>query len=198
MSYYDIQTGFFPVPVKACFSVADFEKTLKQMGCHPSVAEEAAPLEKGIAETHSFEGEGFGILILVVYNLEVISKNICSLAGVIAHETVHVVERILEYVGEKRAEFGEESRAYLTQCIVEQMFEAASKEIFKLEKRSSNRKKAENKSGSPGGNVSEVGQPEPDGSSGQDSSSQGSASGGGEGPTGQAVSQTDRRDKKTK
>lgn len=190
MSYFDVDTGFFPVPVKACFSKKAFHKVLKDHAIPLSVSLDCAPLENGIAETHTFSGDHIMALIVVVYDLETIGKDVAALAGTIAHESVHVVERILEYVGEKVQDFGEESRAYLTQHLVEQMFQGACVEIMKSEKRKSNRKKTDTKSETGGGTVSEVGEPQHDGGSGPDSDTKENLSSGTKGSRRAAVRQT--------
>lgn len=186
MSYYDVSTGFFPVPVKACFSKREFHKILKQQGIPLTAGVEAAPLEKGVAETHTFSGY-VDPLIVVVYNLEKIMEDLAGMAGVVAHESSHVIERILEYVGEHVADFGEETRAYLMQYLVEQMYHAALQEISKHAKRKGNRAKADEGGEASGGTMSEVDKPKHDGSTGQDSNPPEDIPSGVKGPQGETI-----------
>lgn len=188
MSYYEISTGFFPVPIKACFSIKEFNKILKDNGLLNLVKLETQPLERGIAETHYFGTDsGHITLVIVIFDLEEISNNVVKLAGTVAHESVHVVERVLEYVGENKNEFGEESRAYLLQSIVEQMFDAACKELMRDEERAQRREQAQEKSRGQGGTVLEVDKPKHDGGAGPDSDVQGHPSGGTKRPRGKTV-----------
>jgi len=186
MIYYDINTGFFPVSVKACFSKRAFHKALKDHGLPIESGIEAAPLEKGIAETHTFTTPA-GSFVMVVYNLDAMKEDIVALAGVVAHESSHVIERVLEFVGEEVQDFGEETRAYFMQALVEQMYQAALEETYKSAKRKGNRKQADKKGEVAGGTVPEVGEPKHDGSAGQDSHLQGDLSGGTKGSKGKAV-----------
>lgn len=186
MSYYDVSTGFFPVPVKACFSKREFHKILKQHGIPLTAGVEAAPLERGVAETHTFSG-CIDAMIVVVYDLNKIMEDLAGMAGVIAHESSHVVERILEYVGEQVEDFGEETRAYLMQYLVEQMYHAALLEISKYAKRKGNRTKTDEGGETSGGIVSEVGKSEYDGSTGQDRDSPEDISGRVKGSQGKAI-----------
>ena len=163
-AYFHVDVGFFPVPVKMCFTSQAFYKALKDHGI--AAQPEMAPLELGIAETHSFSTPKEAIVI-VVFNLIECVDNAALLASVVAHEATHVVARVLEHIGEDVEDFGEESRAYLTEWLVRQMFTACLVEVAKIAKRKENRTKTGKKDQGEGGSVPEVGKPVDDGGTGQ-------------------------------
>jgi hypothetical protein len=163
-TYFHVDVGFFPVPVKMCFTPKAFYKVLKDHGI--TAQPEMAPLELGIAETHSFSTTKEAVVI-VVFNLAECVDNAALLASVIAHESTHVVARILDHIGEDVEDFGEETRAYLTEWLVRQMFTACLAEVGKIAKRKENRTKAGKKGQGEGGPVPEVGKPVDDGGAGQ-------------------------------
>ena len=169
-AYFHVDVGFFPVPVKMCFTSQAFYKVLKDHGI--AAQPEMAPLELGIAETHSFSTPKEAIVI-VVFNLIECVDNAALLASVVAHEATYVVARVLEHIGEDVEDFGEESRAYLTEWLVRQMFTACLVEVGKIAKRKENRTKTGKKSQGEGGPVPEVGKPVDDGGAGQVSDLQG-------------------------
>lgn len=166
MSAYTIDAGFFPTPIEVCFSNRDFFKTLKKYGLPEDLNPEMKPLDKGVAETHAFGryGEAF---VVVLFNVESFAHDVSSMAGIVAHETVHVVERIFDHVGEDDV-VGEETRAYLVQHLVEQIFQACIMELHAYAKRKSNRKTPSQVGEGKEGSVSEVGEPQHDGGAGQD------------------------------
>lgn len=168
MSIYSVDVGFFPTTVIACFSLNDFYRALKLHGVPDAIVNMTMPMEKGIAETHAFSNAG-NVIVLVLFNLEPIENDLAYMAGVVAHESVHVLDRVLEHVGENVEEFGEETRAYLMQHLVEQMFQGCIMEIHKRAKRKGNRKTSRKVGSGEGGNVPEVGKPEHDGGPGSDS-----------------------------
>jgi len=169
-AYFHVDVGFFPVPVKMCFTSQAFYKVLKDHGI--TAQPDMAPLELGIAETHSFSTPKEAIVI-VVFNLIECVDNAALLASVVAHEATHVVARVLEHIGEDVEDFGEESRAYLTEWLVRQMFTACLVEVAKIAKRKENRTKIGKKDQGEGGPVPEVGEPVNDGGAGQASDLQG-------------------------
>ena len=79
-------------------------------------------LDYGLAETHLIS-DGQKQVIIVVFNLKELSNGLDELVGAIAHETVHVIDRISEYIGDE-SEFSSETKAYLTETIVKQIFKA--------------------------------------------------------------------------
>lgn len=167
MSIYNVDAGFFPTPVEVCFSSKEFFKILKRYGVPDYLHPEISPLEIGIAETYSFSknGEAF---VIAIFSIEAIAYDISNMAGIVAHEALHVAERIFEHVGEED-DAGEETRAYLMQHLVEQIYQACVMEIHKYAKRKSNRKAVSEASEGKEGAVSEVGKPKHDGGTGQDS-----------------------------
>jgi len=167
MSIYNIDAGFFPTPVEVCFSSKDFFKILKKYGVPEYVNPEIAPLQHGMAETYAFSNQGASFVI-VIFGVEYIAHDVSEMAGIVAHETIHVVERIFEHIGEDEG-VGEETRAYLMQHLVEQIYQACVMEIHKYAKRKSNRKTSGQVGEGKEGTVPEVGEPEHDGGTGSDS-----------------------------
>lgn len=167
MSIYNVDAGFFPTPVEVCFSGKEFFKILKKYGVPDYLHPEIMPLNVGIAETYSFSkgGESF---VVAIFSIEAISYDVSSMAGIVAHEAIHVAERILEHVGEEE-DVGEETRAYLIQHLVEQIYQACVMEIHRHAKRKSNRKATDQVGETKEGAVPEVGQPQHDGGTGSNS-----------------------------
>ena len=163
-TYFHVDVGFYPVPVKMCFTPKAFYKVLKDHGI--TAQPEMAPLELGIAETHSFSSTKEAIVV-VVFSLAECIDNAALLASVVAHEATHVIARVLDHIGEDEEDFGEESRAYLTEWLVRQMFTACLVEVGKIARRKENRAKAGKKGQGEGGPVPEVGKPVDDGGAGQ-------------------------------
>jgi len=127
-NYYKLDTGFFNAPVKLCFGVSAFQEVLHDAGLRIK----EMPLNDGIAETHFIDDDPKNSLIIVIFDL-----NDCNvdeeeqyLLGVIAHESVHVVERVFQYVGDAD-EAGEETRAYLTEHIFKQIYKGVKDEFGK-------------------------------------------------------------------
>jgi hypothetical protein len=117
-SYYNIDVGFFPRCVKLCFNNDQFQEILQdqKMTGHAVTA-----LEVGVAETH-YIGEGKKGIIVAVFNIDDMTS-LDEMIATIAHETVHIIERISNYIEEEEM-FSEETRAYLTESIVRQIFKA--------------------------------------------------------------------------
>jgi hypothetical protein len=117
-SYYNIDIGFFPRCVKLCFNNDQFQDILcdQKLTGHSITA-----LEIGVAETH-YIGDGKKGIIVVVFNLDDMTS-FDEMIATIAHETVHIIERISDYIEEEEM-FSEETRAYLTESIVRQIFKA--------------------------------------------------------------------------
>lgn len=167
MSIYSVDAGFFPTPIDVCFSGKDFYKVLKKYGVPEHSYPQEMPLQIGIAETYAFskDGEAF---VVVIFNVQSFASDVSSMAGIVAHETIHVVERIFEHIGEDEI-VGEETRAYLVQHLVEQIYQACVMEIHKYAKRKSNRKTLDQVGEGKEGVVPEVGQPQHDGGARSDS-----------------------------
>lgn len=192
-NYFDVDCGFFPVPVKLCFTRKAFYEVMKDHGI--TTADDPKPLDYGVAETHSFSNTKESVVV-VVFNLETLTHDEPQyLAGIVAHEMSHVIERILEHIGEQKDEFGEETRAYLLQHMVEQVYLACSLQREKDAKRKEARAKTGKKGEGKGGPVSEVGEPRNDGGAGPsgDISAQDSPSRA-EGPKGETKPKTSAHD----
>ncbi len=187
-SYYTIDTGFFPLATKLCFTKGSFEAVLRDYNIVPK--DDPHPFEMGVAETHSFSNMKEAVVIVGV-NLDAVGDSPAALAGVVAHECSHVIERLLEHIGEQVEDFGEETRAYLMQSLVEQIFTVCALELKKNAKRKEARTKTGAKGQGDGGTVPEVDEPGDDGGAGSSGDTQGAAApGGDQGPQGQAVAAT--------
>jgi hypothetical protein len=191
--YFSIDCGFFPTNIKLCFDKKAFHKILKDHDI--KLPEDPRPLSIGVAETHNFNNLFNGeSLIVVIFDLEACDTFASSVAGTVAHEANHVIERILEHIGEDHDDFGEESRSYLLQYLVEQMFEACAQEI-KNAKRKEDRAATGKKGQRAGGPVLEVDKPGDNGSAGPTGDLQGAnIPSGAQGPQGGAVSKAKVRD----
>lgn len=162
--YFHVDVGFFPTNVKLCFSDKAFYQMLKD---HSIVLEQdPKPLTLGTAETHYFDNTKEAV-IAIVFNLVECGDDPVYLAGIVAHECNHVVERIMEHVGEKREEMGEETRSYLMQHLMQQVFKACSLEVAKNAKRKEGRTATRAKGKGAGGTLPEVGGAGDDGGSRQ-------------------------------
>ena len=115
--YYHVDCGHFPVQIKLCFSNEIFQKVLADH----DINTKATALDTGIAETHYLSDGKVGIIVLV-FDLAECDDNPAVLAGVVAHEATHCVCRVFEHIGEDPEDIGEESRAYLTEHIVKQIW----------------------------------------------------------------------------
>lgn len=191
-SYYNVDTGFFPLATKLCFNKKSFDDILKDYAITPK--EDPQSFEMGAAETHSFSNMKESVIIVGI-NLDTIDDNPASLAGIVAHECSHVIERLLEHIGEEVDEFGEETRAYLLQSLVEQIYTACILEMKANAKRKEARAKARKKGKGEGGPVPEVDKPGDDGGAGPpgDHQRQGET-GGNQGREGDPVAEAEPHD----
>lgn len=114
--YYKLDVGFYPDVMKVCFSDKVFQQILKDH----KVAIKADALDIGVAETHLI-GDGKDALIILVFDLEALNEGIDEVVGAIAHEVSHAVDHLAEYIGEEDNIEGE-TRAYLTESLVRQIF----------------------------------------------------------------------------
>ena len=117
--YYHVDCGHFPVQIKLCFSNTDFQRILADH----DITLKATALDEGVAETHYLTDGKVGIVVLV-FDLDECDDSNALLAGIVAHEATHCVCRVFEHIGEEPEEIGEESRAYLTEHIVKQIWTA--------------------------------------------------------------------------
>jgi hypothetical protein len=161
-NYYRVDAGFFKVQIQLCFSDKEFQKILKDH----AIDIKANALDVGIGETHYISDGREGIIVLAL-DLDECDLNPAYLAGVIAHEATHCVNRIFDHIGEEPEDIGEETRAYLTEHIVAQLTQAV---ILEKEKnaRKTNRAISKQKSEGSGGSELQV-DLNSDGSAGQDS-----------------------------
>lgn len=147
-NYYRVDAGFFKAHILLCFSDDDFQKILKDH----SIDIKANALDIGIGETHYISNGREGIIVLAL-DLEECDSSPAYLAGVLAHEATHCVNRIFEHIGEEPEDIGEETRAYLTEHIVAQLTQAVELE---KEKNARKRNRAVSKQKSEGGGGPEL------------------------------------------
>jgi len=133
-NYWHLDAGFFPAMVKLCFDDKTFQEILKDHG----VDIRATALDYGVGETH-YMSDGKDAIIVLVFDLEECDIGPAYLAGAIAHEATHCVNRIFDHIGENPDEIGEETRAYLTEHIVRQITQGI---ILEKEKRERERTRA--------------------------------------------------------
>lgn len=127
--YYHVDCGHFPAQIKLCFSNDVFQKVLKDH----DINAKATALDEGIAETH-YLSDGKMAVIVLVFDLAECDGGDAVLAGVVAHEATHCVCRVFDHIGEEPDEIGEESRAYLTEHIVKQIWKGIELEKEKIER----------------------------------------------------------------
>ena len=161
-SYYNVDIGFFPRCVKLCFNDTQFQDILRDQKI---TDQNITALQTGVAETHYFDTGKKGIIV-VVFNLDDMHDSVDEMVATIAHETVHIIERISDYIGEEEI-FTEETRAYLSESIVRQLFKAC---VMEKEKNAgkTHRKILQKLSGESGGSDVQVDK-HSDGSTRQDS-----------------------------
>jgi len=120
-SYYKIDTGCYPDIIKLCFTREQFKSVLDDH----RITEKIEALEVGCAETHIIQLKNNTQLIVLIFDLEDICRyGIDGLAGVVAHEVSHCVDHLAEYINEESNLSGGETRAYLTEHFVSQIFKA--------------------------------------------------------------------------
>lgn len=127
MSYFHIDLGMFTTQVKLCFDQVGLDKILDDH----SIDLKISAFDNGCAETHYLTDGREGIVIVLI-DLDACDHDIHYLQGVVAHESMHVVCRVFEHIGEKISTVGEEVLAYTLEHIVKQISKATS---IKLEKR---------------------------------------------------------------
>ena len=120
LKYYSVDTGFFPQIVYLCFS----DEALQQIFEENRLSIGVRAFENGQAETHVIHTH-LGSLIIMVFNLGDYEddEDESTWIGVIAHEACHAVEKLGHFVGEDDL-YGE-TRAYITQSFVEQVYKAS-------------------------------------------------------------------------
>ena len=110
--YFVIKIPVFPANLYICMDDPSFKEMLKDK----NVVQKIDAMDSGaMAETHAIQtAEGKTIIALV---LDLLS--IDDLDRTLVHESVHLAERIFEYMGEETP--GEEIRAYLTEYIYKEI-----------------------------------------------------------------------------
>lgn len=116
--YYHVDCGHFPVSIKLCFSNTDFQRILEDH----DIKAKATALDEGVAETHYLSDGKVGIVVMVFDLEECEDEEQANLVGIVAHEATHCVCRVFEHIGEEVEDIGEESRAYLTEHVVKQIW----------------------------------------------------------------------------
>ena len=143
--YYSIDTGFFPQIVYLCFS----DEALQQIFAENMLAVNIRAFERGEAETHTIHTH-VGDLVIMVFDLSnyELEDDDAMWVGVISHEVSHAVEKLGHFIGEDN--IAGETRAYLTQSFVEQVYSASlieRKESARKRDRSVPNKKGKGKAG---------------------------------------------------
>ena len=106
--YFVVKVPIFPANLYICLDEISFRQALKDK----NVTQKIEMLEGGaMAETHSVPTADGKTMIALVLDL----LSIDDLDSTLVHESVHLTERIFEYIGEESA--GEEIRAYITEYI---------------------------------------------------------------------------------
>ena len=120
LKYYSVDTGFFPQIVYLCFS----DEALQQIFEENNLSVNIRAFERGEAETHTIHTH-VGDLIIMVFELAnyEFDDDDAIWVGVISHEVSHAVEKLGHFIGEDN--IAGETRAYLTQSIVEQVYKAS-------------------------------------------------------------------------
>jgi hypothetical protein len=115
-NYYKLNVGFFPDVIKLCFDDKVFQQILKDH----DVTLKASALDSGIAETHLI-GDGKDAIIILVFDMSLVTDNLGELVDTIAHEVSHAVDHLAEHIGEED-NFVNETRAYLSGHLAGQIF----------------------------------------------------------------------------
>ncbi|CAB4129396.1 hypothetical protein UFOVP118_36 [uncultured Caudovirales phage] len=118
--YFAIDAGFFPAIVYLCFG----DDALQQLFDDNKLSTGIHAFDKGEAETITIHTH-LGHLIVMVFDLDNYEsdENDAVWIGVISHEVSHAVEKLGHFIGEDN--LAGETRAYLTQSVVEQVYSAS-------------------------------------------------------------------------
>ena len=110
--YFVFKVPIFPANIHVCFDEAAF----KQLQVDKNIPTKVDYLENGaMAETHSIPLTDGRTVLALILDLKAIE----DLDSTLVHESVHLVYRIFEYIGEETP--GEECRAYLTEFIYKEL-----------------------------------------------------------------------------
>jgi len=125
-NYYKLDVGFFPPIIKLCFDDKVFQQILRDH----KISLKANALEIGIAETHMV-GDGKDAIIVLVFDMSLVDDNdLSELVDTISHEVSHTIYHLAEHIGEDEG-FKNETRAYLTGHLVNQIFKICMHEKSK-------------------------------------------------------------------
>jgi len=143
--YFAIDAGFFPDILYLCFG----DDALQQLFDDHKLATGIHAFDKGEAETITIHTH-LGHLIVMVFDLAnyELDENDAVWIGVISHEVSHAVEKLGHFIGEEN--LAGETRAYLTQSVVEQVYSASlieRAEIARKRGRKLSNKKGKGKAG---------------------------------------------------
>lgn len=118
--YFQIDTGFFPQIVRLAFS----DEALQEIFADNQLSIGVRAFDHGEAETHMIHTH-LGDLIIIVIDTSNYEEDETEgrLIGVIAHECSHALERLGISIGEEN--IAGETRAYLMQSLVEQVYSAS-------------------------------------------------------------------------
>jgi len=110
--YFVVKVPIFPANIHVCLDEPAFKQALKDK----NVLQKVEMLEGGaMAETHSIptaDGKTFIALLLDLTSID-------DFDATLVHESVHLVYRVFEYIGEETP--GEETRAYLTEYVYKEL-----------------------------------------------------------------------------
>ena len=129
--YYKLDVGFFPDVIKLCFDDKVFQQILKDH----DVSLKANALDCGIAETHLI-GDGKDAIIILVFDMSLVTDNLDELVDTITHEVSHAVDHLAEHIGEED-NFVNETRAYLSGHLAGQIFKICMHEKEKYVRKTS-------------------------------------------------------------
>lgn len=110
--YIVVKVPVFPANIYVCLDEDSFRVALKDR----NVTQKVDALENGaMAETHAVQTADGRTMISLLLDLTAID----DLDITLVHESVHLVYRIFEYIGEETP--GEEIRAYLTEYVYKEI-----------------------------------------------------------------------------
>lgn len=110
--YFVTKVPIFPANIYVCLDEPAFKQALKDK----NVVQKVEALENGaMAETHAIQTADGRTMIALLLDL----TSIDDLDSTLVHESVHLVYRIFEYIGEETP--GEETRAYLTEYVYKEL-----------------------------------------------------------------------------
>jgi hypothetical protein len=110
--------GWLPSYYGFCPSKKAWDREMRELFPHDKVHEE---YPKADGHTATFERDG-GQTILVTINEHMDKRAKLSVIGLLAHEAVHVMQRIMKDAGEKKP--GVEIEAYAVQSIFQELLKA--------------------------------------------------------------------------